>query len=52
MENKLVDAKWVVWKDQKMWVGDYELFVMIIRQWIESGMTKELALDLCFEMNL
>lgn len=51
------NPRWVTWKDQKMWVADYEFFTMMIKQWVTGNpregrqpMTKEEALDLVFEM--
>lgn len=50
-----INPAWVKWRGQETWVADYELFTMLIRQWMtgsvySSALTKEAALDLFFEM--
>lgn len=40
----------VSWKGKTIHTCDYELFTMMVKQWISDGMTKEEALDLMFEM--
>jgi hypothetical protein len=56
-----MNPRWVTWKSRKMWVADYEFFVMLLKSWIkppkipgvhQKGMTKEEALDLMFEMEV
>ncbi len=51
------NPRWVTWKGVKTWVADFELFTMIISQWIKGdkwdnskARTKEQALDEYFEM--
>ena len=44
-----MNPSWVHWKGTNLWVADYELFVMLIKQWVSNGMTKDEALDLFFE---
>lgn len=39
----------VQWKGKTITV-EYELFTMMVKQWISDGMTKEEALDLMFDM--
>jgi hypothetical protein len=39
----------VQWKGKSIHV-EYDLFLMMIRQWMDGGMTKEEALDLAFDM--
>ena len=41
-------TRWVTWKDKKTFVQDYAMFVMLIKQWVSSGMTKDEALELFF----
>lgn len=41
----------IVWKGKTLTV-EYDLFMMMIKQWIDDGMTKEQALDLAFEMTI
>lgn len=41
----------IVWKGKTLTV-EYDLFMMLIKQWIDGGMTKEQALDLAFEMTI
>lgn len=50
--NFYLNSKWVAWNGNKIWVVDYELFGMMVAQWVDSGMTREEALDLCFGMNV
>ncbi len=51
------NPRWIIWKDEKIWVADFELFTMIIAQWIKGdkwgsnkSRTKEQALDEYFEI--
>lgn len=43
------DFRDVQWKGKSIHV-EYNLFTMMIRQWMDKGMTKEEALDLAFDM--
>ncbi len=41
----------IVWKGKTLTV-EYDLFTMMIKQWMGDGMTKEQALDLAFEITI
>lgn len=41
----------VQWKGKTITV-EYELFTLMVKQWVADGMTKEQALDLMFDMSL
>lgn len=56
-----MNPRWVAWKGRKMWVADYEFFVMLLKSWIQppkyalyqpKGMSKDEALELMFEMEV
>lgn len=46
----LLNPRDVSWKGKTITTCDYELFTLMVKQWISEGMTKEEALDLMFEM--
>lgn len=51
------NPRWITWRGEKMWVGDYGLFTGMIADWVKGNaregrtpMTKDEALDLVFEI--